>query len=57
MDLVIGLISIIILLALLDVAALRWGVNSRGAGGDFNFSNNGDYSTEPDARTFQRSAF
>lgn len=56
MELIIGLISIIILLALLDVAALRWGVNSRGAGGDFNLFNSGDYSTEPDARTFQRTA-
>lgn len=36
MELIIGLIVIVALLGLLDLAAMRWGINTRGVGGDFN---------------------
>lgn len=36
MELIIGFVIVVIALALLDLAALNWGTNSRGAGGDFN---------------------
>jgi hypothetical protein len=36
MELIIGLIALVALLVIFDFAALRWGVNTRGAGGDFN---------------------
>ncbi len=36
MELIIGLLVLVALLGLFDLAALQWGVNSRGAGGDFN---------------------
>ena len=57
MELIIGRVSIVSLLVLLDVAALRWGVNSRGAGGDFYQPGEVDFYYEPETRTFQRSAF
>ena len=43
MELIIGMIVVVIALAILDIAALRWGVNSRGAGGDFNRPDEADY--------------
>lgn len=36
MELIFGLIILVAALALFDLAAMRWGVNSRGTGGDFN---------------------
>ena len=36
MELIIGFLILVLVLALFDLAALRWGVNSRQAGGDWN---------------------
>ena len=43
MELIIGLILLVALLGLFDLAALRWGINSRGAGGDFNRREDWEY--------------
>ena len=43
MELIIGFFLLVALLGLFDLAALRWGVNSRGAGGDFNQRNEWEY--------------
>ncbi|MDB5082381.1 MAG: hypothetical protein JWP00_4305 [Chloroflexi bacterium] len=47
MELISGLIIIVAVLGLLDLAALRWGVNSRGAGKDWSKPSEIEY-YEPD---------
>lgn len=43
MELIIGFVALVTLLVLFDLAALRWGINSRGAGGDFNQREDWEY--------------
>lgn len=52
MELIIGLVILVVTLALFDLAALRWGVNSRRAGGDFNQPGELDF-YEPDGLTYK----
>jgi hypothetical protein len=43
MELILGFVIVVVALALFDLAALRWGVNSRRAGGDWNQPGEVDY--------------